>query len=111
MARKTENGVNKSEEVRQHLKANPGAKAGEVVEALAAKGIEVQQGLVYLIKGKIKGGKKKRKAAVAENGAALVASAPRISGDPLATVLKVQALAADLGGIKKLRALIEALSV
>ena len=38
---KQKNGVNKSEEIRQLLKANPKITAKEVTDALSAKGIKV----------------------------------------------------------------------
>src|SRR5258708_31059918 len=52
MAKKT-NGVNKSEEVRQLLKANPQIGSQEVVANLAEKGIKVSAGLFYFVKGKM----------------------------------------------------------
>ena len=105
MAKK--NGVNKSEEIRQVLLANPDMKAKEVVAALSAKGTKVTEGLVYFIKGKVQGRKARKKKA-----RKMVAKFAETTGsvDALATVLKVKHLAADVGGLKKLKALIEALS-
>ena len=105
MARR-KNGINMSEEIRKVLKANPGIKAKQVVSTLAEKGITVKEGLVYFIKGKVKGRRgRKRKM---RNLAAKV-TATTGSSDALATILKVKSLANDVGGIKKLKALIEAL--
>ena len=106
MANKT-SGVNKSEEVRQLLRANPDMKAKEVVSTLAGKGIKITDALVYFIKGKMhskKARKQKAEAMVAQ--VAVTTSTP----DPLAAVLKIKHLASELGGMKKLRALVEALS-
>jgi hypothetical protein len=46
MAKKN-SGVNKSEEIRQLLKANPKIEPKEVVAKLAEKGIKVSHGLFY----------------------------------------------------------------
>jgi hypothetical protein len=106
---KKKNGVNKSEAIRQLLKASPELSAQEAVAALAAKGIEVSDNLVYFIKGKIKGRKGRKKKA--QQVVAKVAETNNVpKSDALATILKVKALATDVGGLKKLKALVEALS-
>ena len=104
---KRANGVNKSEEVRQLLKTNPEMKAKEVVSTLAGKGITITESLVYFIKGKLHS-KKARK----QRTATMVAHIAETTGTPdaLATILKIKRLAAEVGGIKKLKALVEALS-
>ena len=48
MAEKPE--INKSQAIRDYFKANPKAKAQEVVDALAKKGITVTVGLVNNVK-------------------------------------------------------------
>ena len=106
MARK-KTGVNKSEEIRQVLKANPAAGAKDVVAALGGKGIHVSEGLVYFVKGHLKGRKGRKQKA--EKIVAKVAATTG-SGDALTTVLQVKRLAAEVGGMKKLKALVEALS-
>ena len=105
---KRKNGVNKSEEIRQLYKANPHLKAKEVVAMLGEKGLKVTEGLVYFIKGKMHGTKRRKRKA--QNLAAKVAATAAYGGDALTTVLKVKRLAAEVGGLKKLQALIEALS-
>ncbi len=50
MAEKPE--VNRSQAIRDYYKANPTAKAKEVVDALAKKGITVSVGLVNIVKSK-----------------------------------------------------------
>jgi hypothetical protein len=115
MARKKTDGLNKSEEIRQLLKVNPEMPVKEIVSTLAAKGLKITGNLVYFIKGKMKGRKgRKRKmeramakvAAVTENNGA----GSMGSGDVLSTIHKVKTLASEVGGLKKLHALIEALS-
>jgi len=103
---KQKSDVNKSEEIRQLLKSNPKMKAKMIVAALGERGISVTEVLVYYIKGKVKGrrGRKKRANAMV---AKVAASG---SADPLATILKIKSLANDVGGIKRLKALIDALA-
>jgi hypothetical protein len=81
-------------------------EAKEVVSTLAGKGIKVADTLVYYVKGKMKGRKGRRKKArqmVAKVGATG-------NSDPVATILKVKCLASEVGGMKKLKALVDALS-
>jgi hypothetical protein len=116
MARKTKSGeVNKSEAIRELLKQNPHYKASEVVATLAGKGITVAPGLVYFIKGNIKGKKGRRKKArqMVKNVTATMGignAVPTSTSDVVATIIKVKHLASELGGLKKLKALVEALS-
>src|SRR5471032_2804488 len=106
---KKKNGVNKSEEVRQMLKANPAITAKEVVAAMNAKGLKISGNLYYFIKGQMKGRKGRKKKA--QKMVATVAEATNVTkSDALSTILKVKALANELGGLKKLKALVEALS-
>jgi hypothetical protein len=108
MAKKN-GGVNKSEEVRKLLKANPAVKANEVVSTLAGKGITIKPNLYYFVKGQMKGrkgGKKKAQRIVAQ-----VAESTQVSrSDALSTILKVKSWANEVGGMKSLKALVEALS-
>ncbi len=110
MAKKTSD-VNKSEEVRQLLKANPALTAKEVVAALAEKGIKISNALFYFTKGQMKGRKARKKKEQNTAAAAKVAEATLvIKGDALSTILKVKAWAKEVGGMKTLKALVEALS-
>jgi hypothetical protein len=104
MAKK--NGVSKSEEIRQLLTANPELKAGEVVAKMHEKGIKVSDNLYYFVKGQMKGRKARKK-----RTDKMVAKVAETTGpvDALSTILKVKKLAAEVGGMKKVRALIEAL--
>jgi hypothetical protein len=104
MARK-KNGVNKSEEIRQLLRANPEMPVKQIMETLGARGIEVADTLVYFVKGKMQGRKGRRKKA--RQMVANVAATG--NSDPVATILKVKRWASEVGGLKKLKALVDAL--
>ena len=108
MARQ-KNGVNKSDEIRQLLKANPEIGAKEAIAALGAKGIKISDNLYYFVKGHIKGTKGNKKKA--QQVIAKVAEATSVPmSDALSTIRKVKAVAIDVGGLKKLKALVEALT-
>ena len=105
---KQKNGVSKSEEVRQLLKANSKITAKEVVAALAEKGIKISDNLYYFVKGQMKGRRgRRRKAQKVITKVAEATGAGR--SDALTTILKVKAMAHEVGGLKKLKALVEAL--
>jgi hypothetical protein len=105
--------VNRSQSIREFLTENPKAKANEVVAALAEKGVKVNEGLVYAVKGGM-AERKKRKKRVAK--AAMAATAPSTNGAPpakadaLIMIREVKALAAKAGGYKKLTELVAALA-
>jgi hypothetical protein len=102
--------VNKSAELRELLEKNPEIKAGDAISTLRQRGIKISPNLFYFIKGKMtgrKGRRKKAKRMVASVGATMGTS-PKTS-DVVATIVKVKHLAAEVGGLKKLRALIDAL--
>jgi hypothetical protein len=108
MAKKND-GVNKSEEIRKLLKANPKIGPKEVEAQLAAKGIEISHGLFYFVKGQIKGRKaRKTRAQKAVTKVADFTHTTRT--DAVSTILKVKACANEVGGMKSLKALVEALS-
>jgi hypothetical protein len=101
--------VNKSEEIRQYLKTNPRAGAKEALATLSQRGIKVSENLFYYIKGQLKGRKGRKKKA--QKVVAKVADATGVvKSDALATILKVKGLASEVGGMKKLKALVEVLS-
>jgi hypothetical protein len=103
---KQQSDVNKSEEIRQLLRANPKMKAKDVVSTLTQKGIKVNEGQVYAVKGYMKGRKGRRKKArqMVTNVAATGNS------DPVGMILKVKGWANEVGGMKELKALVDALS-
>ena len=101
--------VNKSEEVRKLLLANPKISAKEVSATLAERGISVANGLFYFVKGKMKGRKSRHTRAkrMVEQVSAATASG---NGDAVKIILRVKTWATEVGGIKKLKALVDALS-
>jgi len=103
---KSKSGPNKSEEIRQLLRANPKMPAKDIMETLARRGIDVTDALVYFVKGRMKGrqGRRKKARQMVANVAATGNS------DPVATILKVKHWANEVGGLKKLKALVDALS-
>lgn len=107
MAKNKTDGPTKSDHIRDYLAANPGAKASEVVKGLAEKDITVTNNLVYFIMSKAKDKKRRQKR---EKAMAVAATTPAQNGDALTVIRKVKGLASEVGGMKKLRALVEALS-
>jgi hypothetical protein len=111
MAKKTQPGdVNKSAEIRELIRKNPTISAADAISTLGQRGIEIKPNLYYFIKGKMKGRKGRRKKArqMVANVTATMGNSAK-TGDVVATILKVKHLAAEVGGLKKLTALIEAL--
>ena len=116
MAKKAQNGVNKSAAIRDLLKVDAEIKAGAAVAALGEKGIVITPGLFYLVKGKVVGRKRRRRrvhrnavnVAVASGGDGAT-GATKKSG-ALATIRKVKAVAAEVGGLRNLKELVDALS-
>lgn len=96
--------VSKSEEVRRLLRENPKIPVKDVVSALGDRGISVTANLVYFVKGKMKGRRQRAKKVV---DAVAVATG---NSDPIKTILKVKALADEMGGVKKLKALVDVIA-
>ena len=102
MARRSGNGaVNKSQEIRNLLEENRRMSAGEIVSRLAAKGIEVQPSLVYLVRGKSRKGRRKQ---------GRQRAAARVASNPVVLITKVKDLASQVGGMGHLKQLVEALA-
>src|SRR5205807_1850690 len=113
MARKGQTGeINKSDEIRKLLMANPSISASECVSTLAARGIKATPNLYYFVKGKIRG-RKSRRRKLQRKVANVMGSngAPAQTTDVLGTIKKVKAMATEVGGLGKLAALLEALSI
>jgi hypothetical protein len=104
---KKQNGVNKSEEIRQLLKANPEMAVKDIVATMTSRGLKVTDNLVYFIKGKMRGRTARR-----QKARQMVASVTPTMGnnDAVATILKVKRWGTEVGGMKKLKALVDALS-
>ncbi len=124
--------VNKTQAVRDYLKTHPKAMSGEIAAALTKQGIKINAGHVANIKTKINKERPAKKAAVAKPVAAVTAS-PVIAenGKTAATVtlehvkavaLTVKTLGGsvrlyellglikEVGGLKKFKDLLEAIS-
>lgn len=102
-------GVNKSHEVRELLAQDPKTPAKEIQETLAKRGITVSGNLIYLLKSKI-GAKKRRQRREKAVRVMSSSGSSNSSSDALALIRKVKSLASDVGGMKKLMSLVEALS-
>jgi hypothetical protein len=100
----------KSSAIHDVLKGNRHLTANEVVSALAEKGISVTDGLVYFVKGQMKGRRKKVKQMVAQVAATTSTATPTSNADAVKTILKVKGWASEVGGMKKLKSLVDALS-
>lgn len=103
VAQKSE--VSKSYEVRELLAQNPKSSAKEIQATLAKRGIIVSSNLIYLLKSKAGAQRRRQKR---EKVAQVVSTSGH--GDPVATIRKVKALAAEVGGMRKLITLAEVLS-
>jgi hypothetical protein len=111
MAKKARSGeFSISEHARGLLRQNPHISVTEAIAKLAQMGIDLKPSLFYFVKGKMKGRKGRRRqirrkvASVMANGAPATASA-----DVLATIRKVKGVATEVGGLRKLAALVAAL--
>lgn len=110
---KTKSEVNKSEAIRKAIAEAPKAAAKEIVEALKAKGIETNEGLVYQVKRKMPGAKKKGKKRILLSG--LLTTTPKAvssSNGVLSvgsSITEVKALAGKVGGIGALKEIVDAL--
>ena len=104
-AKSGDGSLNKSQEVRDALARNPTAKPKEIVAELAASGIKVTTGLVYMIKSVSKKKKRRKKLAAA---AAISATTPSV--DPVKLILKVRDLAREAGGLRYLKQLVDVLA-
>ena|ERR1022692_4690010 len=111
MAKKQQQSVNQSEAIREVLTANPEIKAKEVVAQLAEKGITTKVSLVYIIKGKLQGRKARKKRAqklVEKVDAATGGKATR--DQTVAEILQVRSFGEEVGGMARLKVLVDALS-
>jgi hypothetical protein len=94
--------INKSAAIRDKLKLYPKAPVKEIVSLLAQDNIVVAPNLVYLIKAKQrrKVVKQRRQRVTAATGIA----------NPIDVIVKAKSLARDVGGMEKLRQLVDALA-
>lgn len=106
MARPAPGGVNKSQAIRDLLKENPSIKGKEAIATLAKKGIHIKYNLFQFVKGSVQGGTKRP----VRQQSAGASESTRKSGDTLATIRMVKSLAADVGGLRTLKQIVDALS-
>jgi len=91
------------------LKTNPNIGPKEVTSILAKKGVEVSHALFYFVKCQMKG--RKSRMTRAQKVVTKVANFKHgTRTDAETTILKVKACATEVGGMKNLKALVEALS-
>jgi hypothetical protein len=109
MASSKSNEPNKSEEVRQLLKANPKITSTEAVAKLAEKDIKISPGLFYYVKGQIRG-RTARRSKVQKAAARVIETRTNSTANAVDIVLRVKGLASEVGGMHKLKELIDALS-
>src|SRR3954466_13449205 len=108
MARPTTNGVNKSQVIRDLLRENPTIKGKDAIATLAKKGIDIKYNLFQFVKGSVQGGTRKQGPARQQSAGA--AESSRKSADTLATIRMVKSLATDVGGLRTLKQIVDALS-
>jgi hypothetical protein len=101
--------INKSAEIRELIKQNPQIKVKEAIAILGKRGIKINQGLFYSIKGRMQGQKSRRNKA-RQMVEKVTATGITSSSDVVSTIIKVKHLAAEVGGLKKLKALVDALA-
>jgi hypothetical protein len=99
MAKRGDSGVNKSEEIRKALQANPGKGPKEIAEMLKAGGVAVNAQYVSVIKGTMKRrkGRRGRKPGRKPGRIAVRTTMTRGSGNALTSAIQ---FVKDAGGIK-----------
>jgi hypothetical protein len=117
---KAKSEVNRSEAIRGALKELPDAKAKEIVAHLKAKGIEVNEGLVYQVKKiskKKMPGKPGRKPGKAPQAKAMVAAPAKVAAPSSngrlgvgASITTVKACADRVGGMAVLKEIVDAMA-
>jgi hypothetical protein len=97
------NKVNKSQAVRDYLKAHPEAKSGEIADALTKQGIKITPGHVANIKTKLKN-KKRSKRLGRKRRAAEPATVAPISPVAAATAIEKPARPTDAITLEQIKA-------
>jgi hypothetical protein len=102
---KKKGGTNKSQAIRDVLAAHPERPVKEIVADLAPQGVKVTPNLVYFIKGKLKGGKKRKKriARVAMQAVKASANGRAKKTDAIAMIRGVKELAEMAGRYDELK--------
>jgi hypothetical protein len=81
------------------LAQDPKIQVSEIVRILANKGIDVKPSLVYIVRKKMRIKRRRQGRAKAEQAVS--------NGDPVVTIRKVKSLAHEVGGINKLKTLVD----
>ena len=111
--------VNRSQAIRDLFNENPQIKFAEAVSTLAEKGIKFSKATFYLVKGSLAGQKTRRKKnqkkavqmmTASSNGDAVTKTPAIAKSDALATIRKIKVLAGEVGGLRTLKGLVDALS-
>jgi hypothetical protein len=95
-----------SQHIRDVLSENPDMTGPEIISALDRQGIEAKKNLVYYVKARFKAKKRRQ----GRKNVAKVMGGGNGSMDAISVIRKVKGLAAEVGGMSKLKELVEALS-
>src|SRR5262245_39136063 len=95
----------KSARIRDLLKERPDIKAPEALATLKARGVSANVNLFYYVKGRMASKKQK-------TSATATVAKPRSTTrqDAVAVIGKVKALALDVGGLRTLKSIVDALA-
>src|SRR5262245_2386983 len=102
--------VNKSAAIRELYARNPKLPVSEAVKQLAAGGIKVAPSQVYFVLGGARGKAKRKRRAAGSNHKAGNKVGSRSTGDPVALLVDLKALAERAGGMRQLARLVEMLA-
>jgi len=105
MAKPRNGKINKAAAIREVFGQSPNMTIKEVMNALADKGIQVSYNQVYFIRAKSRQAQRKQKRQTAERYSQKMGMS-----NPVEVVLKVKALAREIGGIRNLKQLVDALT-
>jgi hypothetical protein len=97
--------VSMSQHIRDVLSENPSMTGPEIIAALAKRGVTAKPALVYYVKARFRARKRRQTRQTVAN---VVSSNGSL--DPLRVIIKVKGLALEVGGMSKLKELVEALS-
>jgi hypothetical protein len=100
--------VSVSQHVRDVLSEYPELKAPEIISLLAKQGVTAKPALVYYVNARFR--RKKRRQGRQKVAMVMSGASRNGSLDAVAVIVKVKGLATEVGGMSKLKALVEALS-
>jgi hypothetical protein len=100
--------VSVSQHIRDVLSEDPDLKAPEIISTLAKQGVTAKPALVYYVKARFR--RKKRRQGRQKVAKVMSGGSSNGSLDAVAVIVKVKGLATEVGGMRKLKELVEALS-